>query len=51
LTSCAAKVLDEIVPIHLLGVYGASTAVFMSYGFFNSMILGLLLPDSEDHVA
>ena len=51
LTSCAAKVVDEIVPIKMLGIYGASTAVFMSFGMFNSLILGLLLPDSEDHEA
>ena len=40
--------IDEIVPNQLLYLYGPATSIFMTFGMFNSMILGLMLPDSED---
>lgn len=40
--------IDEIVPVRYLGIYGPATSIFMTFGMFNSMILGLMLPDSED---
>lgn len=40
--------IDEIVPVRLIGIYGPATSIFMTFGMFNSMILGLMLPDSED---
>jgi len=40
--------IDELVPVKLLGQYGPATSIFMTFGMFNSMILGLMLPSSED---
>ena len=48
ITSCAAKMLDEIIPVKLIGLYGPATSNFLTFGFFNSMILGLILPSSQD---
>ena len=48
LCSTAAKMIDELVPVKLLGKYGPATSIFMTFGMFNSMILGLMLPSSED---
>lgn len=48
LASTGAKMIDELVPVRLLGLYGPATSVFMTFGMFNSMILGLMLPSSQD---
>jgi len=40
--------IDELVPVKLLGKYGPATSIFMTFGMFNSMILGLILPSSQD---
>lgn len=48
LISCGAKMIDEIVPLKLIGIYGPATSIFMTFGIFNSIVLGIMLPDSED---
>lgn len=48
LCSCGAKMIDEIVPTRYLGIYGPATSIFMTFGMFNSIILGLVLPDATD---
>mmetsp|Transcript_24758 Transcript_24758/g.20813 ORF Transcript_24758/g.20813 Transcript_24758/m.20813 type:complete len:87 (-) Transcript_24758:1084-1344(-) len=42
------KMLDETVPIHLSSSFGTASNSFLSCGIMLALILGVLLPESDD---
>ena len=44
LNTCSAKSIDESVPLHLQGMFGASTNLMLNTGIMISLALGFILP-------
>ena len=40
--------LDETVPLHLLGAFGIATNAYICFGIFGAMLMGAGLPDDGD---
>ena len=42
------KMLDETVPLHLLGAFGIATNAYICFGIFLTMLMGAGLPEDGD---